>query len=219
VTGALRVLVADDHAPTRAGVRLALEEGGCEVCAEAATADAAIAAALEHRPDVCVVDLGMPGGGMRAVGEITAKLPNTPVVVLTVSSEADDLFDALTAGASSYLLKDMDPGRLPEAVRAAAAGEATLPGTLTARLIEEFRHRGGARSLHAADGRSVELSRREWQVLELVADDVSTGDIARRLFLSPITVRRHVSNILRKLGVDTREQARALVRGPRRSAS
>ena len=218
----LRVLIADDHAPTRAGVRIALENDGFEICAEAATADDAIAAALRERPDVCVVDLGMPGDGMRAVATITAALPGSPVLVLSVSDRADDLFDALAAGASGYLLKDMDPAQLPVAVRAAVAGEGALPRKLTAVLIEEFRHRGGRTRLTTADGRSVDLSRREWQVLELLADDAGTREIARRLFLSPITVRRHVSNILHKLGVEDREAARRLLRGregPPRSAA
>jgi DNA-binding NarL/FixJ family response regulator len=208
---ALRVLIADDHAPTRAGVRLALEAGGCEVCAEAATADDAIDDAMRERPDVCVLDLGMPGDGIRAVAAIAAALPDVAVLVLTVSDSSDDLFDALTAGAAGYLLKDMDPGRLPEAVRAAAAGEGTLAGVLTARLIEEFRHRGGRSVLPTADGRSVRLSEREWEVLELLGAGASTADIARRLFLSQVTVRRHVSNILHKLGLPDRDAARRLL--------
>jgi DNA-binding NarL/FixJ family response regulator len=207
----LRVLVADDHAPTRAGVRLALEQGGCEVCAEAANADDAVARAVGCRPDVCVIDLGMRGSGIRAVSEITARLPGTAVLVLTVSASADDLFDALTAGAAGYLLKDMDPAELPVAVRALAAGEGVLPGALTARLIEEFRHRRGHGSLVGAHGRRVELSSREWQVLELLGRDATTAEIARRLFVSPVTVRRHVSSIMHKLGVSGRAEARGLL--------
>ena len=138
----LRVLIADDHPPTRAGVRMALEQGGCEVCAEVATAADAVKAALKERPDICLIDLGMPGNGFRAVSEITSQLPDTPVLVLTVSRSADDLFDALRAGAAGYLLKDMDPEDLVAAVRGTLAGEAALPGFLAARLIDEFRHRG-----------------------------------------------------------------------------
>ena len=222
MSATLRVLIADDHAPTRAGVRMALEQEGFEICAEAATAEDAIAAALRERPDVCVIDLGMPGDGMRAIASITAALPASPVLVLSVSDRADDLFDALAAGASGYLLKDMDPAQLPVAIRAVVAGEGALSRRLTALLIDEFRHRGGHTRLTTADGRSVELSKREWQVLELLADDAGTAEIARRLFLSPITVRRHVSNILHKLGVEDREAARRLLRGrdgPPRSAA
>jgi DNA-binding NarL/FixJ family response regulator len=118
----IRVLIADDHPPTRAGVRIALERGGLEVCAEVATAADAIRAALAERPDVCLVDLGMPGNGFRAVSGIAQRLPNTPVLVLTVSRSADDLFDALRAGAAGYLLKDMDPDDLVPAVRGVPAG-------------------------------------------------------------------------------------------------
>ena len=99
----LRVLIADDHAPMRAGVRMALERGGCEVCAEAASAGEA---AVAERPDICLVDLQMPGNGFRAVSGISQQLPGTPVLVLTVSRSADDLFDALRAGAAGYRLKD-----------------------------------------------------------------------------------------------------------------
>jgi DNA-binding NarL/FixJ family response regulator len=216
VNGQLRVVIADDHAPTRAGVRLALEHGGCIVCGEAANAEDAIAAAVRERPDVCVVDISMPGGGIRAVSEITASVPETHVIVLTVSDSSDDLFDALSEGAVGFLHKDMDPAQLPAAVRAAASGEAILPGDLTARLIEEFRHRSGRVALAGAHGRNVDLTPREWQVLELLGEDVSTAEMARRLFLSPVTVRRHISAILHKLGVGSREEARALLhrRGP-----
>ena len=117
VSRPVRVLIADDHAPTRAGVRMALEHEGCEVCAEAASAAEAVRAALAERPDICLVDLGMPGNGFRAVSEIASQLPDTPVLVLTVSRSQDDLFDALRAGAAGYLLKDMDPEDLVAAVR------------------------------------------------------------------------------------------------------
>ena len=157
MSGPLRVLVADDHAPTRAGVSLALEDGGCEVCAEAANADDAIAAAVREQPDVCVVDLCMPGNGIRAVSEITAHVPSTRVVVLTVSSAPEDLFDAIRAGAAGYALKDMDPGELPEGlVRRLARGEGVLPGELIARMFEQLRARGSGHAIVLDDGRRVE---------------------------------------------------------------
>lgn len=207
----VRVLIADDHAPTRAGVRMALERGGCEVCAEAASAAGAVRAALVERPDICLVDLGMPGNGFRAVSGIASKLPGTPVLVLTVSRSADDLFDALRAGAAGYLLKDMDPEDLVAAVRGALSGEAALPGFLAARLIEEFRNRGRGTSLTLNDNRRVDLTPREWDVLELFGDGLSTAEIARRLDLSQVTVRRHMSALLHKLEVSSREEARRLI--------
>jgi DNA-binding NarL/FixJ family response regulator len=216
VSGRLRVLVADDHVPTRAGVRLALEQGDMLVCAEAATAQAAVSAALRERPDVCLLDIHMPGSGIKAAGEISARLPETPVVMLTVSSADEDIFDSLRAGARGYLLKDMDPARLPAAVRGVLAGEAALPRPLATRLINEFRARGRRLRLALPDGRAVELTPREWDVFELLCENHGTAEIADRLFLSPVTVRRHTSTIVRKLDVSSRDEA---VRLARRSAS
>jgi DNA-binding NarL/FixJ family response regulator len=200
------VLIADDHVPVRAGVRLALERGGCEVCADAANADDAIAAAVRERPDVCLVDLGMPGNGMRAVAEIAAQVAGTRVVVLTVSNSKDDLLDALRAGAVGYLLKDMDPSRLPVVVRAVAAGETAIPRALSAVLVDELRRRP-TQPLLAADGVAMRLTAREWEILELLADGQSTSEISARLFVDQVTVRRHVSATMRKLGVTTRAEA------------
>ena len=118
----LRVVIADDHAPTRAGVRQALEADGCQVLAALPDGPKAVAAALELRPDVCLLDIHMPGGGVQAAAQITAALPETSVVMLTASRDDDDLFDALRAGASGYLLKDMDPDRLGAALRGVMAG-------------------------------------------------------------------------------------------------
>jgi DNA-binding NarL/FixJ family response regulator len=211
VTRAPRVLIADDHAATRAGVRMALEHGGCEVCAEAANAPAAIAAAERERPDAALIDLQMPGGGIQAIAAITARLPDTRVIVLTVSADSDDFLDALRAGAAGYLLKDMDPYELAAVVRGALAGEAALPGFLASRLIEEFRHRGDRRTFTLDDSRRVELTPREWDVFELLADGRSTAEIAGRLRLSQVTVRRHVSTLMQKLEVTSREDARRLL--------
>jgi DNA-binding NarL/FixJ family response regulator len=208
----IRVVIADDHAPTRAGVRLVLEEAGHEVCAEAATADEAIRVVAAERPDVCLLDIEMPGGGIRAAGEISAQVPETRVVVLTVSRAEGDLFDALRAGAVGFLRKDMDPAALPSAIVAAAQGEGVLDGRLVALLIEEFRRRGSERtSLTLNHSHRVDLTAREWDVLELLADGLPTSEIARRLFVSQVTVRRHVSILMHKLDVRTREDLRSLL--------
>jgi DNA-binding NarL/FixJ family response regulator len=214
-----RVLIADDHAPTRAGVRMALERGGCQVCAELDNAVDAVTAAVREQPDACLIDLQMPGDGLRAVAGISARLPNTRVLVLTVSRNADDMFDALRAGADGYLLKDMDPTALADAIRSVLAGEAPLPGFLTARLIDEFRHRGERRTLDLDGSKRVDLTPREWDVLELLDDGLSTAEIAGRLALSQVTVRRHVSTLLHKMGASTREQARRLLAERRRSTT
>lgn len=202
-----RVVIADDHPPTRAGVRRVLEESGFEVCAEEADADGAVAAALRDRPAVCLLDIRMPGGGIDAARRIAAALPETAIVMLTVSRDDDDLFDALRAGAAGYLLKDIERERLPEALHAVLAGEAPLPASLVARLVEEFRHRDRRRRLLIASRPGVQLREREWEVLELLHAGLSTAEIARRLFVAEVTVRTHVSAILRKLRVPDREAA------------
>ncbi len=201
----VRVLVADDHVPTRAGVRMVLEQAGCTVCAEAGTADEAIAAAVAERPDVCLVDVDMPGSGIRAVVSIHARVPSAAILMLTVSRAESDLFDALRAGCIGYLLKDMDPALLPDAVRAAAAGEGVLDGTLTAMLIDEFRHRRTA-ALDLDHRLKVDLTSRELEVVELLGEGLPTAEIARRLFVSQVTVRRHVSILMGKLGVHSRDE-------------
>lgn len=207
----IRVLIADDHTPTRAGVREVLEEGGFDVVAEASTAPAAVEGALEHRPDVCLLDLNMPGGGATAAAQITKALPETAIVILTVSRSDEDLFEALTAGAMGYLLKDTDPDHLPVALRSVLAGDAALPPALAARLVREFRSRAKSRLLPLVEGREVELTQKEWQVLDGMREGLSTREIADRMFVGPPTVRSHVSAILKKLAVRDRASALRLL--------
>ncbi|HYA67429.1 MAG TPA: response regulator transcription factor [Acidimicrobiales bacterium] len=203
----ISVLVADDHARTRSLVRNALERsGGFRVCAEAATADEAIVSATEEHPDVCLLDINMPGSGIAAAARITAALPGTSVVMLTVSRQDEDLFDALRAGASGYLLKGLDENRIGESLRRVLNGEAALPGSLVARLVEEFRDREHRRVV-LPGGSPARLTGREWDVLELMRQGLNTAEIAARLFISTTTVRSHVSSILRKLGVADRRAA------------
>jgi DNA-binding NarL/FixJ family response regulator len=205
------VLLADDHPPTRAGVRMALERDGIEVCAEVATAEAAVEAALRERPDVCLLDINMPGGGPSAASNIMARLPHTVVLMLTVSREGEDLLESMRRGAAGYLLKDMDPARLSAVVRAALAGETALPRGMTGHLVEALRHKPPHRRAPAPEHGRADLTRREWEVLDLLCDGAGTADIADRLFLSKVTVRRHVSAIIQKLGVSSREEAVRLV--------
>jgi two-component system, NarL family, nitrate/nitrite response regulator NarL len=207
MTAAPRVLIADDHPPTRAGVRAALERDGIEVCAEVASAAAAVEAALREHPDACLLDVHMPGGGSSAASQITARLPRTVVLMLTVSKDDDDFLESVRRGAVGYLLKDMDSRELSVAVKAALQGHATVPRELARTLIEQVRRRPQARRTSIQAPGRAELTRREWDVLDLLCEGASTAEIATRLFLSQVTVRRHVSNILAKLDVASRDEA------------
>jgi DNA-binding NarL/FixJ family response regulator len=203
----LRVLVADDHAPTRDDVRRALEEGGMIVCAEAAHAAHAVQQALETKPDICLLDLRMPGGGVAAAWEIAARVPTTKIVMFTVADDDANLFSALRAGAVGYLVKDFDLGNLPRELRDVADGKAAIPRTLVARMVKQF-HANDPRfrtTELGADG--PRLTSREWEVLDGLADGQSTREIARRLQLKPSGVRAHISAIVQKLGVEDRDEA------------
>jgi DNA-binding NarL/FixJ family response regulator len=134
----LRVVIADDHAPTRSDVREVLERAGMEVVAEASDGAGAIEVALRERPDVCLLDVSMPHDGLAAAEEIARALPETRVVMLTVSESEEHVLAAIGAGASGYLLKQTDPNRLPLVIRAVAAGEPVFPPHLMGRLPEEI---------------------------------------------------------------------------------
>ncbi len=203
----ITVLLADDHARTRAVIRSALERtGDFHVCAEAADAATAVAGAKRESPDVCILDINMPGNGIAAASQIAGAVPDTAVVMLTVSRQDDDLFDALRAGASGYLLKGLDEQEIAQSLHRVLAGEATLPGSLVARLVDEFRDRE-SRRVGMPSGPAARLTGREWDVLELMRKGATTAEISERLFVSPTTVRSHISSILRKLGVPSREEA------------
>jgi len=150
----------------------------------------------------------LPGSGLAATAEITAKLPATRVVAFAASQSRADLVDALRFGASGYLPKDMDPSRMPFALRAVADGEVAVPRSLVAVLIEEFRA-PGSRALGPLSTvpTGPRLTTREWEVLALLRHGLPTGEIARRLFIAPVTVRSHVASILKKLETPDRETA------------
>lgn len=206
-----RVLIADDHPPTRAGVRLALERAGFTICGEAWTADGAVEEAKRTRPDICLLDIHMPGSGIAAALEIASSVPKAAIVMLTVSVEDEDLFAALRAGAVGYLLKTTDPERLPHALEGVMNGEAALPRSLVSRVIAEFRD--GPRRRRPVLGKGdPDLTDREWQVLELLGEGLTTADIAARLFISQATVRTHVASTLQKLRAPDRKAAVALLK-------
>lgn len=208
---AWRVLIADDHAPTRADVRRVLDrDERFAVCAEAADAAGAVQAALREQPDICLLDLSMPGNGMAAVWEIAARTPETKIVILTVSEQEANLFAAFRAGASGYLPKTMNLNRLPDTLDGVCRGEAAIPRTLMARVLERFRRRE-PRWRQAVAGQW-RLTSREWEVIDLLAQGRSTAEIAERLVISPTAVRVHIASIVRKLDVPDRAAAVELFR-------
>jgi DNA-binding NarL/FixJ family response regulator len=208
IAGPIQVLIVDDHALQRSGVRAILEaDGGFKVCAEAGDAESAVRLACHHLPDICLLDIDMPGNGISAASLISHKVPGAAIIMLTVSRNDGDLFDALKAGALGYLPKDTAVERLPEALRGALRGEAALPRVLVTRVIDEFQERGRRRTKSPLDSRGVRLTSREWEVMDLLVEGMRTDEIARRLFVGAVTVRSHVAAILKKLKVPDRQEA------------
>ena len=206
---AIRVLVADDHPLTRLGIRHALGDG-FEVCAEADDAEAAVEAALREQPDICLLDVGMPGNGISAAARIAALLPRAAVVMINAARDDDTLLAALRAGAVGYLPKEMAFTRLPEALLGVLDGEAALPRDVTARLLQELRRPGRVHALRHGTRPVANLTSRETDVLELLVNGHGTAKIGQQLFLTPPTVRSHVAALMRKFGVRDRRALRAL---------
>lgn len=205
--------MADDHVPTREDIRTTLDaDPRFRVCAEASDAAGAVEAAIRDRPDVCLLDISMPGGGVAATWEISARLPETKIVMLTASEEESDLLAALRAGAASYLVKTIDPGRLPHALHDVCEGRAAIPRDLVTVLVRHFRSPESRRRTLRGSALAERLTSREWEVLGLLAQDLSTAQIAGRLVLSKSAVRAHIAAVVRKLGVVDRQAAVALFR-------
>jgi NarL family two-component system response regulator LiaR len=198
----IRVLLADDHPVVLQGLKTFLDlQDDLQVVGEARNGDEAIEAAERLRPDVVLLDLVMPrGGGLRAIRRILEASPQSRVVILTSFVDEDSVVPAVEAGASGYLLKDLAPAELAEAIRTAHRGEAVLHPGAAARLVREVA--GPVRP--AAPGA---LTPREIEVLRAIAGGMSNREIARALVLSEKTVKTHVSSILSKLGVADRTQA------------
>lgn len=208
----VRVLLAEPDAPTRAGIRLALEADGFEICAEPVDASAAIEIAVRERPDVCLIGEGLRGGAIVAVDAIYRRLPDTKLVMLTDCEEPQSLLAAIRAGASGYVRTDLDPSRLPATIRGVLAGEAALSRRLTFRLFESLRTRERGRSAPTAPG-GPSMTDRQLEVLELMAEGLRTSEIAPRLSITEVTVRRHVSSAIAKLGVADRAAAIGVLTG------
>ncbi|HEY6544681.1 MAG TPA: response regulator transcription factor [Dokdonella sp.] len=199
----IRVVIADDHVLVRQGIRAFLEtHADLAIVGEAADATGAESLCAEHRPDVALIDLVMPGGGIEATRAVRAASPHTQVVLLTSFEDARQIVAAIQAGALSCLLKDVDADALADALRKAARGEAVLHQRVAAKLMDSLR-RGNDPDAALLDS----LSQREREVLALMAEGLSNQQIAERLGIGEKTVKTHVSNVLGKLDVSDRTQA------------
>jgi DNA-binding NarL/FixJ family response regulator len=206
VDAPLSVVIADDQTLVRSGFRLILNEAGITVAAEAANGKEAVAAVLQHRPDVVLMDIRMPGmDGLEATRRILASKPGCRIIILTTFDLDQYVYAALTAGASGFLLKDTSPEQLVAAVRTIRSGDALLAPSITRRLIERFApHQPDQFISHA---RLSDLTAREVQVLRLLARGLSNAELAAELTVSTATVKTHVASILAKLQLRDRVQA------------
>ena len=200
----IRLVIADDHVLVRQGIRAFLDT--CDdlaIVGEAEDAAGATQICAEQKPQVALVDLVMPGGGIAATRDIRAASPDTQVIVLTSFEDARQILAAVQAGALSCLLKDIDADGLAEAVRKAARNEAVLHPRVAGYLLDALRTGSSAPGSNVFET----LSQREREVLALIAEGLSNQRIGERLDISEKTVKTHVSNILTKLGVSDRTQA------------
>jgi DNA-binding NarL/FixJ family response regulator len=212
MTAPTRILLAEGDAPTRAGLRLSVAGAGFDVVAEAAAHSAAVDAALAQRPDLALIAADLPGGGIDTTRRLGELLPGIRIIVLSPDPGGEELLAAVLAGAAGYLAKDMSLARLPHAIRGVVEGEVALPRRHAQHLLEELRRRHIQRVRVAARANAT-LTDREWEVLQLLGEYASTAQMAQLLHISQVTVRRHVSTLLGKLGVTDRDSAAQLVRG------
>ncbi|GAB4525636.1 MAG: response regulator transcription factor [Anaerolineae bacterium] len=202
----IRVLIVDDHALFRQGL-ISLLEGYREVrvVGEAEDAEEAIALAHQHRPDLVLMDIRMPGKtAFEAVRQIREELPDTRVVILTASEEESDLFEAIKAGAEGYVLKDIRVEELVRMIQGISRGEAPISGVMAAKMLSEFARRMQSTRAKASP---TDLTEREQEVLALVARGASNAEIAQQLHISENTVKKHLRSILDKLHLENRVQA------------
>jgi len=202
----MRVLLADDHALFRAGIASLLKAWGMETVGQASNGLEALEQARALRPDLILMDIGMsPCNGLEATRLIKAELPETKIVIVTVSDDDDDLFEAIKSGAEGYLLKDMSEEELGRTLTGIATGEPALSPGLAAKILDEFARlsRDGAAKEAESDG----LTPREREVLELVVTGATNREIAAALYISENTVNFHMKHILAKLHLKNRAQA------------
>jgi two-component system NarL family response regulator len=207
-TDAIRVVICDDHALFRHGLATVLEqEPGIAVVGEAEDGEGAVAAAEELAPDVILMDVRMPKlSGIEATKAIAERAPATRIVMLTVSDEEEDLYEAVKAGAAGYLLKEISIEEVAGAIRSVLAGESLITPSMASKLLTEFSNL--SKRAEAKQGMpSPRLTGRELEVLKLVAQGMSNKEIAAELFISENTVKNHVRNILEKLHLHSRMEA------------
>ncbi len=200
----MRVMLVDDRPLLRNGVASLLRARGHEVVGEADDGLAALGMVGEAAPDVVLMDITMPGmGGLEATRLMTARHPEVKIVMLTVSDDENDLFEAVKSGARGYLLKDLEASQFFEALDAIARGEAVIPSRLAGNLLEEFRSKSlGVAETDPGDA----LSPREREVLDQVAQGLTNKEVAEQLYISENTVKYHMKNILDKLHLRNRAQ-------------
>jgi len=203
---AIRVLIADDHALFRQGIRRLIDAtGDIEVVGEAANGDDTIALVEDLAPDVVLLDVMMPGmSGIDAARVIKTASPRTRVVILTVHTNEEFLFDAIKAGAMGYLLKDASSEELLRAIRVVFQGEGLLAPTMAAKIFKEFARTASVQELASV---LAPLTQREVEILQHVTGGQANKEIAHRLGISERTVKNHLSNIMEKLHVNSRTQA------------
>lgn len=205
-SGTIRVLIADDHSIFRQALRTLLEdEADLELVGEAEDGEVAVRLAVEHAPDVVLMDVRMPKlAGIDAARRVKELLPSTRIVMLTVSDEEEDLFDAIKAGASGYLLKEIDPDEVARAVRQIHAGQSLLSPSMASKLLTEFAtmSRGGNEKEYRPT-----LTDRETEVLRHVAEGKTNREIGEALHISANTVKNHIRNMLEKLHLSSRLEA------------
>lgn len=199
---AVRVFLLDDHEIVRRGLKELLESEGFEVAGEAGTAEEALARVPAVQPDVAVLDVRLPDGdGVTVCRELRSRCPDLPCLMLTSFADDEALFDAIMAGASGYVLKQLRGSDLVDAVRQVAAGKSLLDPTATARVLERLRD--GA----PTDEKLAQLSEQERRILELLAEGLTNRQIAERMYLAEKTVKNYVSNLLSKMGMQRRTEA------------
>lgn len=202
----VRILIADDHKLFRQGLKQILElEPGFTVVAEVANGEEALEQAHTLRPDVVLLDVSMPGGGIETCARVKEALPQVGVVILTAHEDPEIMMKSIKAGANSYMLKDVDSDELTQAIRAARDGRPYLHPKLAGLALMEMA-RGGDKAVGRASAQSG-LTERELEVLSLVGQGVSNREIAAALFISEKTAKNHLTHIFEKLGVTDRTQA------------